>query len=189
MRSALLLVLAPLALSHAHRWSGWHPGPRFGSETGAQRVVDLNGSGWTLRSQNGSISVPATVPSQQYLDLFSAGVIEDPLYGFNNEQTWVRDQNWTYSRTIGELSAGSHVSRGASTYLVFQGLDTFTTISLCGEQVGTTENQWRQYIFEVSEILNSCRGSPQLSINFGPAGPITQSISTGPDASGEPLTS
>lgn len=161
-----------------HRgWGGWHPGPDHNHNSDTAKTIDLTGTGWTLRSQNGSIEVPARVPSQQFLDLFAAGVIGDPLFGLNNTyETWVRDQNWTYSRPLRDVRS----SPGTTTLLVFKGLDTFTTISLCGKQVGYTQNQWRQYVFDVSNILASCRGMPQLSLNFGPVVNITHQISKGP---------
>lgn len=89
---------------------------------------------------------------------------------------WVRDQNWTYSRNLQELQSGPR-SSGTSTFLVFEGLDTFTTITMCGAQVATTENMYRQYVFEISDILTSCGGSPELSIGFGPATAITHQLS------------
>ncbi|KAJ7167232.1 glycoside hydrolase family 2 protein [Mycena crocata] len=147
----------------------------------AQLVTDLSGSGWTLRSENGRISVPAKVPSQQYVDLFNAHVIGDPLYGTNNtDQSWVTLQNWTYtSRALPELKLTSLL---ASTYLVFQGLDTFTHITLCNQVVGDTNNMYRQYIFDVTPILRSCHSTPHLALNFGSAVNITHALSGGPDA-------
>ncbi|KAK4507591.1 hypothetical protein PRZ48_001326 [Zasmidium cellare] len=182
----LLWTLSSASLALAqwnHRgWGGWHPGPDHNHNHDTAKTIDLSGTGWTLRSQNGSIEVPARVPSQQFLDLFAAGVIGDPLYGLNNTyETWVRDQNWTYSRPVRELQAAP----GTTTLLVFQGLDTFTTISFCGKQVGYTQNQWREYVFDVSNILRSCRGTPQLALNFGPVVNITHEISKGPE--GDPL--
>ncbi|KAJ7278886.1 family 2 glycoside hydrolase [Mycena rebaudengoi] len=147
----------------------------------AQLVTDLSGSGWTLRSENGSVSVPATVPSQQYLDLYKAGVIGDPLFSTNNvDQSWVRLQNWTYtSRALTDLKLTGLVT---STYLVFQGLDTFTHITLCDQVVGDTNNMFLQYIFDVTKILRACHSpKPQLSLNFGSAVNITHAISAGPD--------
>ncbi|KAJ7347940.1 glycoside hydrolase family 2 protein [Mycena albidolilacea] len=154
----------------------------FVASGSAQLVTDLTGSGWTLRSQNGSISIPASVPSQQYIDLYKAHVIGDPLYGLNNtEQSWVPLQNWTYtSRALTDLQLTGALS---STYLVFQGLDTFAHITLCNQVVGDTDNMFRQYIFDVSSILHSCgHTTPQLSINFGSAVNITHALSAGPDA-------
>ncbi|KAJ7653085.1 family 2 glycoside hydrolase [Mycena polygramma] len=152
----------------------------FAASASAQLVTELS-SGWTLRSENGSISVPATVPSQQYVDLFKANVIGDPLYGTNNtEQSWVTLQNWTYtSRALTDLKVANILT---STHLVFQGLDTFAHITLCDQEVGNTNNMFRQYIFDVTSILHACKTTPHLAINFGSAVNITHQLSAGPDA-------
>lgn len=63
-----------------------------------------------------------------------------------------------------------------STWLVFDGLDTFATISFCGQQIASTDNQFRQYAFDVSTALGSCKGDPVLSINFGSAPNIVDAI-------------
>ncbi|KAJ7840802.1 family 2 glycoside hydrolase [Mycena olivaceomarginata] len=134
-----------------------------------------------LTNQNGSISILASVPSQQYIDLYKAHVIGDPLYGLNNtEQSWVPLQNWTYtSHALNELQLAGILS---STYLVFQGLDTFAHITLCNQVVGDTDNMFRQYIFDVSSILRSCgHTTPRLAINFGSAVNITHALSAGSD--------
>jgi beta-mannosidase len=41
----------------------------------AQHVVDLSGNKWTLKNDQGNISVPGHVPSQVHLDLYEARVI------------------------------------------------------------------------------------------------------------------
>lgn len=51
---------------------------------------------------------------------------------------------------------------------------------MCGQQVASTNNQFRQYYFEVSSILSSC-STPTLSINFGSAVNITADIANEPD--------
>lgn len=56
----------------------------------------------------------------------------------------------------------------SSTWLVFNGLDTFATIEFCGQHVAATNNQFRQYYFDVSDLLATC-SSPVLSVNFGSA--------------------
>lgn len=69
-----------------------------------------------------------------------------------------------------------------SSWLVFNGLDTFTTIKLCGQFVGSTDNQFRQYTFDVSDIVNSCKGDPTLSLNFGSAPNIANEIAKDPES-------
>lgn len=49
------------------------------------RVFSLSDLGWTPQNQNGSIIVPGSLPSQAHIDLFKAGIINDPLLGINGE--------------------------------------------------------------------------------------------------------
>ena len=51
-----------------------------------------------------------------------------------------------------------HNNGNQSTYLVFNGLDTYTSIDFCGHPIASTDNQFRQYVFDVSKALRSCRG-------------------------------
>jgi beta-mannosidase len=71
-----------------------------------------------------------------------------------------------------------------SSWLVFDGLDTFTTIELCGQFIANTDNQFRQYTFDVSDVLKQCQSDPVLSINFGSAPQIANAIADEPGAPG-----
>lgn len=64
--------------------------------------------------------------------------------------------------------------------MLFNGLDTFTRIEFCGQPVASTNNQFRQYYFEVSALLSNC-ASPTLSINFGSAPMIANQIAVEPN--------
>lgn len=46
-------------------------------------IIDLSALSWSLKNENGSIVVPATIPSQVHLDLLKAGIITEPLLGIN----------------------------------------------------------------------------------------------------------
>lgn len=74
----------------------------------------------------------------------------------------------------------SRLDNATSTWLVFDGLDTFTTIEFCGQFVGTTNNQFRQWKFDVTDILKSCKSAPTLSLNFGSAPAIANAIANQP---------
>ncbi|KAL1964799.1 hypothetical protein VTN77DRAFT_6666 [Rasamsonia byssochlamydoides] len=156
---SLLLAAASLPLTHA------------------QHVVDLSGDGWTVRNAEGNVTVPGRLPSQVHLDLYAAKVIDDPYYGLNDfDLRWIIWSNWTYtSNPIANL-----LDNATSTWLVFDGLDTFTTIEFCGEFVGTTNNQFRQWQFDVSDILKSCKSAPTLNLNFGSAPTIANAIANEP---------
>ena len=70
-------------------------------------------------------------------------------------------------------------SKDVQTWLLFNGLDTFTSIGFCGQHVAATNNQFRQYYFDVSNLLEGCM-LPELSINFGSAPNIADQIAAEP---------
>ena len=45
---------------------------------GTHRTIDLSDQEWTLTSPDNDESVPGKVPSHAHVDLFNAGVIQDP---------------------------------------------------------------------------------------------------------------
>lgn len=143
----------------------------------SQRVISLAGNEWTVSNAALNISVPGSLPSQAHLDLYANQIITDPYYGLNDfDLRWVAWANWTYtSAPISGLS-----SNAGSTWLLFNGLDTFTSIEFRGQHVASTNNQFRQYFFDVSTILSNCGGNPVLSINFGSAPTITEQIANEP---------
>ena len=169
----------------------------------AQTILDLSTVSWTVSDPGNNVTVPGHLPSQAYLDLLAANVISEPYLGLNDfDQRWVAESNWTYTSAplpglyVGHAestnqipllngypssSAADTPGAGASAiWLVFQGLDTFTTISLCNQTVASTNNQFRQYFFEVSDLLTSCQGDAVLSINFGSAPLIVDAIAAQP---------
>ena len=116
---------------------------------------------------------------QVHLDLYAAQVIGDPYFGLNDfNLRWIAWNNWTYSASLPlQTSANS----STTTYLLFNGLDTFTSISLCNQHVASTNNQFRQYYFDVSPILSNCSTPhPELSINFGSVPTIANEIAAQP---------
>jgi beta-mannosidase len=139
-------------------------------------IVDLVGNGWTLSNPSLNISVPAQLPSHVHLDLLSNQVIGDPYYGLNNfNLRWVAWNNWTYtSDPIQDLTHDWD-----STWLVFNGLDTFASIAFCGEHIANTDNQFRQYYFDVSEIVQDCAPWDRIiTLNFGSAPVIANEIAS-----------
>lgn len=108
--------------------------------------------------------------------MFKANVIGDPYYGLNDfNLRWIAWANWTYSTTI---SANKKVF---SSWLLFNGLDTFADIELCGKHIASTSNQFRQYYFDVSQVVQTCEEQLTLSINFGSAAEIAKRIAELPN--------
>ncbi len=120
-------------------------------------------SGWNgrLASDNPGdfASFPATVPGGVYTDLLGAGLIPDPFDGTNEKQLrWIGDSDWSYATTF-DAPAGDW----ERTELVFEGLDTVSTIVVNGVQVAATENMHRTYRVPVTDLLPT---GNTLEVNF-----------------------
>ncbi|PHH70346.1 hypothetical protein CDD80_6071 [Ophiocordyceps camponoti-rufipedis] len=132
------------------------------------RVLDLSQQQWQLQNHRLGIDVPGTVPSHVHLDLQRAGVIDDPYRGLGEfSLRWVAWANWTY---VSRLQGLSHHRQQTTTHLIFDGLDTIARVSVCGHEVGSTDNQFRQWRFDVSSALTDCHDSdPELRVVFASA--------------------
>lgn len=65
---------------------------------GKYATIDFKKQGWTVTNEHGNITVPGSYPSQVHLDLYKAGVINDPYHGLNDfNLRWIAAQNWTYT--------------------------------------------------------------------------------------------
>ena len=146
----------------------------------AKHITNLSETTWTLSNDLLNISVPARLPSQAHLDLFAAGVIGDPYHDLNDfNLRWVVWQNWTYSSALKleRSSDGNSSSSSSSTWLQFNGLDTFADISLCGCHVASTNNQFRQWWFDVTGIVGECEEEEViLEMEFASAPVIANGI-------------
>lgn len=55
---------------------------------------------------------------------------------------------------------------GVKTFLVFNGLDTFADVSFCGEHIASTDNQFRQWRFDILRAVAACcqTDAPELEV-------------------------
>lgn len=119
------------------------------------RSFSLSDLDWTLKNENGTIVIPGKVPSQAHLDLLEAGIITEPLLEINDfTQRWVWFDNWTYTADVTPFLSTLE-KEPQDTILLFYGLDTVANITLGGHPVAWTNNQFRQYTFNVTDIISS----------------------------------
>ncbi|KAG0299747.1 hypothetical protein BGZ97_003572, partial [Linnemannia gamsii] len=114
------------------------------------RSMDLNGQ-WKLSNQDKTVQVSAKVPGQVHLDLIQANIIhDDPYYGTNYVKESMRKiiyNTWTLERTFDMDQEFTHA------ILDCEGLDTLTSINLNGTVIGSTDNQFRNYHFDITKAL------------------------------------
>ncbi|KAH3756825.1 mannosidase, beta A, lysosomal L-like [Pelomyxa schiedti] len=149
------LAVHPRAHGHRADAASSSPGVWYQSLEG--------GSGaWTVANANGSIAAAATVPGDVHTALYSAGLIPDP-YWRDNDVTyrWVALDDWTYSM---KFVADSGLLLNKVVMLVCEGLDTVATVTLNSVQIGQTDNQFRRYSWDVSNVITS--GYNTISIKF-----------------------
>ena len=127
-------------------------------------TMDLGGSAWTFQQDGKSEKLPAQVPGDHYSDLLRAGKIPDPYYRDNNQAVqWAAQTGWGYRRTFEvtpQQLAMKHVE------LVCHGLDTLATVTLNGTSLGSTNNMFRTWVFDVQKALKP--GTNDLQIQFQP---------------------
>jgi len=141
----------------------------------------------------GNITVPAVVPGEIQTDLMAAGVLQqDPYAKYNDvEYRWVVWMDWHYSRQftvtqqqlneaeVSNLLVQYFLSlscfNSQNTNFVFQillvcyGVDTVSTILINGQVVGTTDNQFRRYIFSIKHAL-VLGANNRIEVRFQSAG-------------------
>ncbi|XP_022913917.2 beta-mannosidase [Onthophagus taurus] len=125
-------------------------------------VLELDGQ-WKLEDSTRNYQeLNANVPGGIYTDLMENKILEDVFFGFRDVETrWVAQNNWTYFRNFvvdEALLAHDNIK------LVFDGLDTFSQIILNDHLIGTSENMFVQYIFDVLPYLQN--GINTLQVRF-----------------------
>ncbi|KAG9067507.1 hypothetical protein KI688_012290 [Linnemannia hyalina] len=134
---------------------------RQGTTVAEAHSLNLDGQ-WKLSNQDKTIHVSATVPGQVHLDLIQANIIDyDPYYGTNYVKEYMReiiDNAWTLEKAFDMDQEFTHA------FLDCEGLDTLASITLNGTAIGSTDNQFRHYQFDISKAL--VRKSNILRITF-----------------------
>ncbi|WP_309398595.1 beta-mannosidase [Cerasicoccus maritimus] len=122
---------------------------------------ELN-DGWQFRAAHNQEWLDAKVPGCVHTDLRNQGVISDPFYGRNEDDLlWVEETDWQYRATFC-LSDAQRAEDFVE--LVAEGLDTFATIKLNGQDIAQTDNMFVGWRFDVKDKLVS--GENLLEIDF-----------------------
>ena len=115
---------------------------------------------WNLHFEGKSI--PAVVPGDITLDLYNAGIIENPYYGMNHKKLhWIIGRDFEY-RLCFDLP--DEIMDSEEIVLEFDGIDTFADIYLNGKKIGSCEDMFLQYVFSVKNLVKKVRN--ELSVRM-----------------------
>ena len=125
------------------------------------KTLNLAGE-WQLTQVKTKESTPAQVPGDTHSALLDAGKIPDPYWGDNElSLQWIGREDWIYSRTF---PISEEMLAEKSVFLNCDRLDTLTDIKINGRKVGSTENMFVRYRFEVKKFLK--KGDNIIEILF-----------------------
>ncbi len=116
-----------------------------------ERVFDLKKCTWNLHDEADSLFLEGVDPSDVHLALLSKKIIPDPFYGTNEKRLqWIGKKNWIFSASF-DLPA--EMAGGKRLVLAADGLDTYATVDINGKKVLQTDNMFRQWKADVTNIL------------------------------------
>ncbi|OHF00516.1 glycosyl hydrolase family 2 [Colletotrichum orchidophilum] len=116
-------------------------------------------NGWAFKqrddaSENPWLPVPS-IPSQVHVDLLANKKIPDPFLDMNELAVqWVAEKDWVYRLSF-PTPADFTNGPSAVTDLVFEGLDTFATVTLNGAEVLKSDNMFLSHRVNVSQHLKT----------------------------------
>ena len=110
--------------------------------------------GWTLTGDTLDIqALPVDVPSVVHQNLYEAGLIPHPYHGtVENDLLWISDHPWTYTL---DFEVDPTLLGQDRVNLLFEGIDTYASVSLNGQQLFDADNQFRQWNAEVKPLLKA----------------------------------
>ena len=111
------------------------------------------------------LAVPATVPGDLVTDLQRAGVVGNPLFNtnFQNSTAW-SGGTWTFSKVFA-LPAQMQ-GPGVSVLLVFDGIKMGATVMVNGHMLGNTTNQHRRWVYPLGSAVLGEAASHTVTVVF-----------------------
>lgn len=128
--------------------------------------------GWSFTQIGGGEAVKdgewlpvQSFPTTVHVELLKQKKIPDPFLGLHEwDVQWVGEVPWAF-RT--QFAASQAEVSAPNVDIVFDGLDTFATVTLNGQKILETENQFISHRIPVKSILK--QGSNELLITFASA--------------------
>ena len=117
---------------------------------------------WRLREVGTEDWIPVDVPGEVHLALMSNGRIPNPFAADNELKVqWITEKDWEFK---GNIHVGNQLFNQKKIRLNFIGLDTLAEVWLNGNRLGSTNNAFRSYKWEVKPLIEE--GENRIRIIF-----------------------
>lgn len=124
--------------------------------------IDINKANWEFRQMEEDVWYKAQVPGSLFLDMQRNGLIKGPYYRFNEKQfAKLAEKDYEYRCCF---YVDEEFIQKRKQNIVFEGIDTLSSIWINNKKLSDTDNMHRTYRFPVNEFLKS--GINQLSIRL-----------------------
>lgn len=125
----------------------------------------------SLSSCDGKIGpIPGSIPGIVHTDLIAAGIIKlDPYFRYEEENlSWITEQCWAY--TIRSAVDGKNLNENEDLFVRFEGIDTVSTVSFNGHEIGRSVNAFRSYSFPIpSNLIHKDATENELRVELASA--------------------
>lgn len=106
--------------------------------------------------------IDCDVPGDITIDLYNAGIIDNPYFAENHKKIkWIPGRDFDYECVF--IPSDDILSSENAT-LIFNGIDLFSDIYLNGKLLGSTENMFRAYKFDITRLI--VRGENKLVVHM-----------------------
>ena len=106
---------------------------------------------WKFSQEGDSIWKPASIPGTVQTDLLNISEIPHPFIGTNEDSIqWISTKNWSYKTPV---SVTEETLLKSKHFLRFEGLDTYADIYLNDKFLLKTNNAFRSWEVDVSDVL------------------------------------
>jgi beta-mannosidase len=128
-----------------------------------QNVIEQSlNDGWILTGDTLNINLSVNVPSVVQQNLYDAELIPHPYLGaVEKELLWISDHPWTYTT---HFNVAQNLLEKEVVELVFEGIDTYASVTLNGQKLFDADNQFRTWKQDVKPLLKP-KGN-QLEVFF-----------------------
>ena len=106
---------------------------------------------WQLAELGSNDSITVNVPGDITHALHKAGLISDPYFGYNHHECYdMCRKDYVYTTNF-DLSTKVDFSK-ENLYVTFNGIDLFADIYLNGVLIGSSDNMFKKFKFDISEM-------------------------------------